>query len=115
MKAVNFVLGADLRSGHRGLRKQASTLRIDLGALPAGSAVVFINRARTMLKAYSYNGAVTHIRFDEGERRGIDMNALQEIPRSFAPDGTLDYTKAMRVSLTSRLHARRKEKVAYRI
>jgi len=110
MKTVHFFLGADLRGSHAGLAMQAKQKNIDLAKLKAGEAVVFINRKKNKLKSYSFNGVVSYVRFDDS-RRGIDMDALNEIPRSFTSDGRMDYERALRETLKKKLSLKRFEEL----
>lgn len=107
MKAVKVITGADLRAMHPGLKKLAARFDIDLGNLKDGEAVLFINRAKDKLKSYSSNGVVSYVRFDD-KKRSIDMDALNEIPRSFNSDGSLDYNRALKSALTKKLKSCRK-------
>lgn len=108
MKTVHFFLGADLRGSHAGLMLQAKAKKVDLAKLANGEAAVFINRRKTKLNAYSFNGVVSYVRFDDS-RRGIDMDSLNEIPRAFTKDGHMDYTKALRETLKKKLALKRFE------
>jgi hypothetical protein len=105
MKTCHVILGADLRGAHGSLEKQAGNNKIDLKRLSYGEAVVFINRAKDKVKTYAANGVVSYIRFDD-KRRGIDLDALNEIPRAFSPTGHFDYTKALRLTLEKKLEAK---------
>lgn len=110
MKTVHCILGADLRCSHEGLKIQARSRGISLKSLMPGEAIVFINHAKNKMKAYSYNGVVSYIRFDD-PKRGIDLNALDEFPKAFRPDGTMDYEKALRASLKTRLKEKKFDKI----
>lgn len=101
-RAVSIFMGADLRAGHVGLRALAQKHRVQLSALGSGECVVFINRARNKIKSYSFNGVISYVRFDDA-RRGVSIEALDELPRAFRSDGTLDYDRALRVSLEKKL------------
>lgn len=105
MKTVHFFLGADLRSQHLGLIAIAKKANIDLLRLNAEEAVIFINSAKNKIKSFSYNGVVSYIKFDD-PKRGIDMDALNEIPKAFDKNGTLNYTKALKASLEKRMLSR---------
>lgn len=103
MKAVKFLFNADMRGGHDHLLAQAKKLNIDLGDLRLEEAVVFINRRQNKIKTFSYNGVISYVRFTEDSHRGIDLNALSEIARAFNKNGVLDYNKALKQSLITRL------------
>jgi hypothetical protein len=112
MKTVHVVLGADLRGNHNVLEVQAKKHNLHLSRLRFGEAVLFINRKKDKLKSYSFNGVVSYIRFDDsgfdgsgrrGSRRGLDLDALNEIPRAFSPNGVLDYDKALKITLEKKL------------
>ncbi len=105
MKIVHYFLGADLRKSHDGLTALAKTKNIDFQTMQPGSAVIFVNTGNDKLKAYSANGVISYIRFQD-RRRAIDMNALDEIARAFTPSGTLNYDKALRAALQKRSQAK---------
>lgn len=102
MKAVKVILGADMRLMHDGLIKLAGKCKISLEDLKAGESVLFINRARDRLKAYSWNQVVSYVRFLD-KNRVLDMTAIDEIPMAFSKDGTLDYNLALKRTLEKRL------------
>ncbi len=102
MKAVNLFLGADLRSGHPGLTKLAKSRGIVLKELRKGEAVIFVNSKKDKMKAFAWNGVLSYIRFDDA-KRSIDLSALDEFPRAFNADGSMDYTRALKASLEKRL------------
>lgn len=102
MKTIKILLGADMRSGHPGLKKQALKMGFDIDTLKEGEAVVFINVSKDRMKAYSWNGVLSYVRFTE-KNRAIDLNAIDEFPKAFSPDGSMDYRKALRASLLKRI------------
>jgi len=102
VRTVHVILGADLRGAHGSLEKQAGSNKIELKRLKSDEAIVFINRAKDKVKTYSGNGVISYVRFDD-KRRGIDLDALNEIPRAFSATGQLDYTKALRLTLEKKL------------
>jgi hypothetical protein len=109
VKTVRVFLGADMRGAHVGLAAQAARHQVSLSKLGPQEAVIFINRARDRLKSYSFNGVISYVHFTD--KRAIDMAALNELPRAFNADGTLDYSKALRVALEKRLSLKQGEKV----
>lgn len=102
MRAVNIFMGADLRSGYSGLRDLLKKNKIDFNNLNSEEAYIFVNRSKTSLKVLSYNHVVSYLR-SEDTNRPFDMEALNEIPRAFKADGTIDYNKALKLSLEARL------------
>lgn len=105
MKTVHVFLGADMRSMHRGLREIAKANGIDLTKLKKGEAAVFINASKNKLKSYSFNGVISYVRFDDPQRP-IDLNALDELPKAFDPNGKLDYSRALKATLEKRLKSK---------
>lgn len=110
MKIVHIFLGADLRGAHNYFRILSASSGHNVNELKTGEAIIAINKAKDKLKAYSYNGALTYIRFDD-KKRGIDLNAIDELARAFRPDGTLDYTKALKESFSKRLTVKQYKKL----
>lgn len=106
MRTVHVILGASMSGQHNSLEVQAQNEGIKLSTLKDGEAVVFINRKKDKMKAYSHNKVVSYVRFDDS-RRGIDLSALDEIPRAFTSHGTLDYPKALRITLEKKLKSRK--------
>jgi hypothetical protein len=102
VKTVQFILGADMRGNHDSLKQQAKSCRVSLGSLAPGEAVVFINKARDKMKAYSYNNVISYYRSPDPSRP-IDLDSLDEIPRAFNKRGELDYTKALKLRLEKKL------------
>lgn len=109
MRTVHVILGASMCGQHNSLEGQAKHNGVRLDNLKDGEAVVFINRKMDKMKAYSANKVISYVRFDD-RRRGIDMAALNEIPKAFSADGVLDYPKALRLTLENRLKSRKEPK-----
>lgn len=97
-----------MRSAHPGLRRMAEKSNIDLTKLNEGEAVIFINAKKTKMKAYSYNGVLSYVRFDD-PKRPIDMSSLNEIPRAFDRRGTLHYNRALLLTLQKKLRVKKLE------
>lgn len=110
MNTVHFVLGADLRGGHLGLAAQAKSHNIKLQELNDMEAVVFINAAKNKMKAYSWNGVISYVKFDD-PKRPLNLMSLDEIPRAFNRDGTMNYKKALKSSLEKMLKQKITESV----
>lgn len=102
MKAVNIFLGCDLRSGYTGLRELLKKHKIAFDSLNPEEAYLFVNRAKTSVKVLSHNHVVSYLR-SKDTNRPIDIEALNEIPKAFNNDGTIDYNKALKLSLEARL------------
>lgn len=102
MKAVNIFLGVDLRSGYGGLRELLKKHKISFDDLSREEVYIFVNRAKTSVKVLSYNHVVSYLRSCD-TNRPFDIAALNEIPRAINANGTLNYDKALRLSLEARL------------
>lgn len=97
MKAVEFFLGVNMCAQHNGLKKLAKKYKIDIDTLPSNSACVFISRDRRRIKVYASNGVLSYLR--ASDYRPFDLSALNEFPKAFNTDGTLNYEKALRLRL----------------
>lgn len=95
-------LNADLRGSHNALIALAATHKMDLTKLQTNEAVVFINRARTLMKVF-----VTGNTFSSTRRDYIDLDVVRHIPRAFGANGDFKYDEALRISLTERLAKKR--------
>lgn len=96
-------LNADLRGSHNALIALAAIHKMDLTKLQTNEAVVFINRARTLMKVF-----VTGNTFSSTRRDFIDLDVVRHIPRAFGATGDFKYDEALRLSLTEKLAKKRK-------
>lgn len=97
MKTVHVFLAVDMRCGHDGLILHAKTAKVDLKEMTAGTACVFISRDRLRIKVYSFNGVLSYLKAPD--YRPFDLNAIDEFPKAFDKDGTMDYSKALKARL----------------
>ena len=112
MKSVHVFFGVDMRSMHNGLEKLCLKHKVNLRELATNEAVVFINRAKDRVKTYSYNGVISYIKFEDSSRP-FNMDAIDEIPKAFKKDGTLNYPKALKAALERKLKNRRFKEVEF--
>lgn len=102
MKSLHVFVGVDMRMGHLGLKKYASLHGVDLNNLPGLSAAIFISKDKMRIKSYSYNGVVSYlVQYDN--KRPLDLDMINELPRAFSANGSFDYSKALRASLEKKL------------
>lgn len=109
MKTVEVFLGADLRCSHQGLIELAAKHGVMIKNLKPGEAIVYINAKKDRLKVLSWNRVLSYVNFT-GDRK-LDLDALSEIPKAISPDGTMDYKKALRVTLQKKLGQKRFEEL----
>lgn len=101
MKKIEFFLGADMRCSHQGLILMAKTKGVHFDKLHEGDALIFVNGAKDRVKALSANGVLSYLNL-EGKRK-IDLAAIEELPKAFNRDGSLDYPKALKATLEKKL------------
>lgn len=106
MKTVNVFLGVDLRLGHDGLSAYAATRKVKMTELRPGEAVVFINTKRTYMKSYSWNKVLSSVRSVD-INRPIDIDVMDYLAQAFNKDGTMDYPKALKMALETKLQGRK--------
>lgn len=99
MKVLHVFTAVDMRSGHDGLVQYAKSKGIKLSEIGTETACIFISRDRTRMKAYSYNGVVSYMKAPD-RTRPFDLSAIDEFPRAFNKNGTMDYAKALKAKLT---------------
>lgn len=91
-----------MRKSHDGLVGLAKDFGADFKRMREGEAYLFINARKDRLKCLSWNGVLSYVNF-VGQKRPLDLDALDEIPRAFTPDGHLDYSKALKRTLALKL------------
>lgn len=96
-----------MRLGHEGLVKYAATKDVKMSDLDTGEAIIFINRARTMMKSYSWNKVISFVR-SKDIKRPIDIAVLDYLPKTFNVDGEMDYAKALKAMLEKKLQGKHK-------
>jgi hypothetical protein len=99
-KIIQVFLNADLRCGHDGLAKLANDNNINVANLEPGQFIIFINTEMNRLKLYAANQVIAYLRLKEGK---IDIRAIQLIPRAFLASGRIDYDKAIKEIIESKL------------
>jgi len=109
MRCVNAFLGADMRLGHDGLLAYAKSKKVDLNALGAGEAAVFINAKRTHMKIYSAK-VISFVRSVD-INRPIDLSVLDYIAKIWDSDALFDYPQALKEVLTLKLESKKSQKL----
>lgn len=99
MKALHVFTAVDMRSGHDGLVQYAKSKGVKLSELEVETACVFISRDRLRIKTYSYNGVVSYLKAPDA-KRPFDLSAIDEFPKAFDKNGTMNYAKALKAKLT---------------
>lgn len=89
--ATQIFVNADLRANHKGLTSLAKAYGTDIAKLESGNLVLFINRRRTMAKAYACNETIAFIK----PSHGISLNVLKFLPKTFGAPGYLSYDAAL--------------------
>lgn len=102
MKTIHVFVGVDMRQSHLGLTKLASQNKIDLNTMQQDSAIVFISRDRMRMKAYSGNGVLSYL-VSSDRKRPFDLQAIDEFPKAFDKNGTMNYEKALKERLKKAL------------
>lgn len=97
MKTVHVFTAVDMRCGHDGLVEYAKSHKVNLREMEVGTACVFISRNRLRIKVFSFNGVLSYLKAQD--YRPFDLNAIDEFPRAFEKDGTMNYTKALKARL----------------
>jgi len=96
MRITKVYSDSDLRAAHVGLAKQAG---IDWDDIPNGRFYVFLNKRKTMAKVLTASNTMLHVK----SHHGLELSALQYLPRIFARSGRLDYPRALGIALTKKL------------
>lgn len=94
---VHAFLGVSMINGHDGLRAHAKKCGVNMDVLPDKTAVVFFSRNKMRIKVLCPNGVLSYLRAKQN--RPFSLDALQEFPRAFSADESLDYDKALKMQL----------------
>lgn len=100
MRITRVYSDSDLRSAHVGLAKLAG---IEWDTIPQGRFYVFLNKRKTMAKVLTASNTMLHVK----SHHGLELSALQYLPRIFARTGRLDYPRALGIALTKKLRGSR--------
>lgn len=101
-KLIRLFLETDMRLQHTGLRDLAAREGVHINALTKGEHVIFLNKAKTRVKLYSYNGVLSYL---WNAKTPLDLAAIQEIPNTFAR-GRFDMDAAMKTRLEKKVHGK---------
>lgn len=104
-KIIRVFLDTDMRCQHPGLVLIAAKEGIKLDALEQNEHALFLNKFKNKVKIYSHNKVLSYMRHDKGK---LDLMALQEIPKTFATKGHLDFDAAIKKSLLTRIERKNK-------
>lgn len=104
MKLVHVFTAVHMGKNHKGLSEVAKNKGVNLNKLKKTEACIFISRNRMRMKCFTSNGVLSYILAKEN--RPLSMDAIQDFPKAFSPDGKLNYDKALRIQLTKRFEKR---------
>lgn len=88
-------INVSMANGHKGLAEIAKAHKIRIEKLEPGQFVLFINRARTKLKALASNDVLSYVNKDER----LTLEAIQYIPAAFGLKGRFSYDEALRMAI----------------
>lgn len=104
-KLLRVFLNADMRYGHRGLKKLAKDAGIDVSEITPGDFVIFLNTEKNRIKLYGANNVVAYLALDQGK---IDMRTVALIPRAFKASGKIDYDASLKDVVMNELRRSKK-------
>lgn len=99
-KIIRVFLNVDMRNQHNGLTRVAANESVDLLKIKPHEHVIFINTRKNKLKMFSTNGVLSYVMAKEGM---LNLAMIEQIPRCFNQDSTLDWNKAQRLALEKQL------------
>lgn len=95
-RIIRVFLNVDMRNQHTGLTNVALRENISLKKLKLNEHVIFINNKKNRLKMFSSNGLLSYLKSDKG---ALNLNLIEQIPRCFNENETINWTKAQRLAL----------------
>jgi len=99
VKILRVFINVDMRNGHNGLTALAKEHKTNVGKLAPGEFVIFINAARTKLKAYGTNEVLSYVRQD----KRISLDAIRYLPMAFKAKQKFDYDSALSMAVNDAL------------
>ncbi len=103
-RLAHIFTNIDMRMGHQGLKELLASKRIKM---QEGDFIVFINTARTMIKAFASNlDAILFVK--NGNNRRLDLGVIKHLPK-YCNGPSLNLQGAVAENLKE-IMTRRKEK-----
>jgi hypothetical protein len=108
-RILRVFINCDMRNSFNGLRKLAAKHEVKVNALKEGDFVIFINTARTKLKALGSGDVLCYVAKDHK----ISLDAIQYIPAAFKAKRKFDYPEALRIAVEKALKGKERKALLY--